>query len=119
MTETQIINIHVLSTLLTLILPFPPAKFGALPILQECPTTPQMASRVAGQNRVAEEGASDGERSKALEGEVDLKFCCAPAPHGRTTKPFSPSLYVTTLETIAFRSNVSLEQLFHSLLNAF
>ena len=37
MTETQIINIHVLSTLLTLILPFPPAKFGALPILQECP----------------------------------------------------------------------------------
>ena len=82
-------------------------------------TTPQMASRVAGQNRVAEEGASDGERSKALEGEVDLKFCCAPAPHGRTTKPFSPSLYVTTLETIAFRSNVSLEQLFHSLLNAF
>ena len=79
-------------------------------------TTPQMASRVAGQNRVAEEGASDGERSKALEGEVDLKFCCAPA---LTTKPFSPSLYVTTLETIAFRSNVSLEQLFHSLLNAF
>ena len=51
-------------------------------------TTPQMASRVAGQNRVAEEGASDGERSKALEGEVDLKFCCAPALTVAQQNPF-------------------------------
>ena len=37
-TGTQIINIHVFNTPLTVILSFFPVKLGALPILQECPT---------------------------------------------------------------------------------
>ena len=41
-TVTQIINIHVFNTPLTVILSFFPVKLGALPILQECPCMQNM-----------------------------------------------------------------------------